>query len=227
MEDRFCAFSVKFSNDGSEIIASWGAAGFVCGMTRCGTLSPFCFTVQVTATSTSTTGWSATEPWRYSTSANKLFPFLPLPLPLSTSPFFPSYTPLSPRTHRLMHIRMMLMQSRLQTRVLRSSSQAGTMGYARCGTGGPSLRHTVALLASWRDTRTELPSLTLRYACPHIHTLISSLNTVYIVMQIHTHTHALTHTSHTHTYLAQGDSYSFPAFVACCVAFNKSASPSF
>ena len=28
---------------------------------------------------------------------------------------------------------------------------------------------------------------------PHIHTLISSLDTVYVVMQTHTHTHALTH----------------------------------
>ena len=125
-------------------------------------------------------------------------------LPLPPSPSLPSslstplsYTPLllPPRTHRLMHIRMMLMQSRLQMKVLRSSSRAGTMGYARCGTGGPSLKHTVTLLASWRDTRTELPSLTLRYACSHIHTLISSLNTVHVVMQIHTHTHALTHTS--------------------------------
>lgn len=120
-----------------------------------------------------------------------LLPFLhPSPTPLSYTPLL-----LPPRTHRLMHIRMMLTQSRLQMKVLRSSSRVGMMGYARCGTGGPSLKHTVTLLVSWRDTRMELPSLTLRYACPHIHTLISSLNTVHVVMQIHTHTHALTHTS--------------------------------
>ena len=215
MEDRFCAFSVKFSNDGSEIIASWGAAGFVCGMTRCGTLSPFVsqckwrlpLSVQQNDLRQNLEG-------THSISANKLFPFLLLPpyfpspshlprVPPSLLPFLhPSPTPLSytplllpPRTHRLMHIRMMLTQSRLQMKVLRSSSRVGMMGYARCGTGGPSLKHTVTLLVSWRDTRMELPSLTLRYACPHIHTLISSLNTVHVVMQIHTHTHALTHTS--------------------------------
>lgn len=113
-----------------------------------------------------------------------------LPTPLFSSPLL-----LPPHTHRLMHIRMMLTQSRLQTKVLRSSSRAGTMGYARCGTGGPSLKHTVTLLASWRGTRMELHSLTLRYACPRIHTLISSFDTVYVVMQIHMHTHALTQTS--------------------------------
>ena len=132
---------------------------------------------------------------------------LPTPLPYtsSVSPLLPPllYTPLSffpPHTHRSMHIRMMLTQSRLQTRVLRSFSLEGTMAYARCGTGGPFLRHTAALLASWQDTRMESHSSTLRCACPHIHTLIPSLNAVYFVVQLHTHTHALTLT-HTHTHM--------------------------
>ena len=48
----------------------------------------------------------------------------------------------------------------------------------------------VGILAGHKDGITFIDT---KVACPHIHTLVSSLDTVYIVMQICTHTHAITH----------------------------------
>ena len=85
------------------------------------------------------------------------------------------------------------MQSQLQTQVHRSSTLGEMMGYAKCGTGGPSLKPVPPLLESWRDIKTESLTLMLKYgpsqqAHPHTHT------------PTHPHTHTThMHTPHTHT----------------------------